>query len=117
MPERKGPTESATKFPVGAVRQGNDGVAWAVAATKTGVRRWRRVSQKDGGRAAKGGCGCGGPGAPPTEEVGVEGGAGSRPTKGKRRVRKGRVRKGPTPSATLFALHTRKKGNDGPCGP
>lgn len=40
---RPSPTESATTFPVGTVRKGNDGAKWIVRATSSGVRRWQRM--------------------------------------------------------------------------
>jgi hypothetical protein len=47
---RKGPTASATLFPVGTVRTGNDGNKWMVEANKNGVHRW--VLTKKGTRKA-----------------------------------------------------------------
>ena len=38
--ERPSPSESATAFPVGTRRKGNDGRTWVVRATLAGVRRW-----------------------------------------------------------------------------
>mgnify|MGYP006429349227 CR=1 FL=1 len=38
MVVRKSPTESATKFPVGEKKKGNDGNLWIVKKTKTGGR-------------------------------------------------------------------------------
>ena len=38
--QRKSPTASATLFPVGTKRTGNDGGQWMVEANKNGVRRW-----------------------------------------------------------------------------
>ena len=41
---RKGPSESATIFPVGYRMKGNDGNRWEVMADKNGTKRWKRVS-------------------------------------------------------------------------
>ena len=41
---RKGPSESATIFPVGYRMKGNDGNRWEVMADKNGRKRWKRVS-------------------------------------------------------------------------
>ncbi len=110
MSERKGPSASATLFPVGTVQQGNDGDMWVVASTKAGVRRWRRASQKDGAKAVAGGCGCPPAVAAVLAGEGDEtcGGAASKSTGSKKRERKG-----PPQSATLFAIGSKKKGNDG----
>ena len=53
--QRKGPTASATLFPVGTKRTGNDGGQWMVEANKNGVRRWVRhgSSAKKTVKAAK----------------------------------------------------------------
>lgn len=40
LKQRKSPTASATLFPVGTKRTGNDGNQWMVEANKNGVRRW-----------------------------------------------------------------------------
>ena len=37
---RKGPKESATKFPVGTEKRGNDGNMWVINASKKGIQRW-----------------------------------------------------------------------------
>ena len=37
---RKGPEESATKFPVGTEKRGNDGNMWVINASKKGIQRW-----------------------------------------------------------------------------
>ena len=37
---RKGPPESATQFPEGTIRQGNDKQSWVVKQTAGGVHRW-----------------------------------------------------------------------------
>ena len=39
---RKGPSESATKFPVGTEKKGNDGGLWVVVVNKNGVQRWKK---------------------------------------------------------------------------
>jgi len=51
--QRKGPTASATLFPVGTKRTGNDGGQWMVEANKNGVRRWVAVRGKAGSAARK----------------------------------------------------------------
>jgi hypothetical protein len=43
MVVRKSPTESATKFPVGEKKKGNDGNLWIVKKTKTGVKKWIKI--------------------------------------------------------------------------
>ena len=50
LKQRKSPTASATLFPVGTKRTGNDGGQWMVEANKNGVRRWVAVR---GGAARK----------------------------------------------------------------
>jgi hypothetical protein len=40
---RKGPTESATQFPVGTIKKGNDGNKWKIIETGTGVHRWSKI--------------------------------------------------------------------------
>jgi hypothetical protein len=45
LKQRKSPTASATLFPVGTKRTGNDGGQWMVEANKNGVRRWIAVKQ------------------------------------------------------------------------
>ena len=44
--QRKGPTASATLFPVGTVRTGNDGNKWMIEVNKKGVHRWVRIQKK-----------------------------------------------------------------------
>jgi hypothetical protein len=44
--QRKAPTASATLFPVGTVRTGNDGNKWMIEENKNGVHRWVRVQKK-----------------------------------------------------------------------
>lgn len=39
---RKGPSESATKFPVGTEKKGNDGRLWVVVVNKNGVQHWKK---------------------------------------------------------------------------
>tara|TARA_B100000900_G_C20316903_1_gene608516 strand:- start:145 stop:636 length:492 start_codon:yes stop_codon:yes gene_type:complete len=43
---RKGPTASATIFPVGTEKRGNDGNIWAIVQNKNGVKRWQKTSSK-----------------------------------------------------------------------
>ena len=38
--KRKSPEESATLFPVGKVKTGNDGNRWVVKKASNGVKRW-----------------------------------------------------------------------------
>ncbi len=45
LKQRKSPMASATLFPVGTKRTGNDGGQWRVEANKNGVRRWIAVRQ------------------------------------------------------------------------
>lgn len=40
---RQSPSSSATLFPVGTIRTGNDGHKWRVESNKNGVRRWVRI--------------------------------------------------------------------------
>jgi hypothetical protein len=44
MSERKSPFESATLFKVGTEKRGLDGFMWQIVETKTGVKRWQKVS-------------------------------------------------------------------------
>lgn len=41
---RKSPAESATKFSIGTRKKGLDGNTWKIVQTKSGVRRWQKVS-------------------------------------------------------------------------
>jgi hypothetical protein len=41
---RQGPTASATIFPVGVVRLGNDGMLWRIISTRAGIHRWQRIT-------------------------------------------------------------------------
>ena len=41
---RKGPTASATIFPVGTEKTGNDGNIWVIVQNKNGVNRWQKLS-------------------------------------------------------------------------
>ena len=43
---RKGPTASATIFPVGTEKRGNDGNIWVIVQNKNGVNRWQKSSSK-----------------------------------------------------------------------
>jgi len=40
---RPSPSESATLFPTGTIRFGNDGNQWRITETKNGVKRWTKV--------------------------------------------------------------------------
>ena len=44
--DRKGPSESATLFPKGTKRAGNDGNVWTITVTKKGVHRWSKYNDK-----------------------------------------------------------------------
>ena len=41
---RQGPSDSATIFPVGTIKRGNDGNNWIVIQTKTS-KRWSKVNE------------------------------------------------------------------------
>ena len=43
---RKGPEESATKFPIGKKKRGNDGNIWVISQNKNGVKRWQKTLKK-----------------------------------------------------------------------
>lgn len=43
---RKSPSESATLFKVGKRKKGKDGKMWKIVKTKTGVKRWQRITPK-----------------------------------------------------------------------
>ena len=43
---RKGPTASATIFPVGTEKRGNDGNIWVIVQNKNGINRWQKSSSK-----------------------------------------------------------------------
>ena len=43
---RKGPTASATIFPIGTEKTGNDGNKWVIVQNKNGVNRWQKLSSK-----------------------------------------------------------------------
>jgi hypothetical protein len=43
---RQGPSESATTFPVGTIKRGNDGNNWIVIQTKTS-KRWSKVNNNN----------------------------------------------------------------------
>jgi len=42
---RPSPTESATLFPTGTIKLGNDGNQWRVTETKSGVKRWTKFGE------------------------------------------------------------------------
>ena len=44
MTNRKGPSESATKFKKGTKRRGNDGNMWVIASTSSGTQRWQKIN-------------------------------------------------------------------------
>ena len=50
---RKGPEESATEFPVGEEKQGNDGNMWVIQASKNGIQRWVKYKKQKGGHHPK----------------------------------------------------------------
>ena len=41
---RKGPSESATIFPIGTIKKGNDGNNWKIIETASGVHRWSKMT-------------------------------------------------------------------------
>lgn len=41
---RQSPTESATIFPIGTIKKGNDGNKWQIIETKTGIHRWSKIT-------------------------------------------------------------------------
>ena len=43
---RKGPEESATKYPVGTEKKGNDGNMWVINVSKKGIQRWVKKEDK-----------------------------------------------------------------------
>ena len=51
--ERQGPPEFATEFPIGTIRQGNDGRLWKVVPAN-GSQRWSRLAAKDEERITSG---------------------------------------------------------------
>ena len=54
---RKGPDESATKYPVGTEKLGNDGNTWVINVSKKGVQRWVKQATKsarDKNKSARG---------------------------------------------------------------
>ncbi len=46
MASRPSPSESATSFPVGTHRKGNDGNMYAIVENKNGVHRWQKSAEK-----------------------------------------------------------------------
>ena len=44
--DRKSPSESATLFPKGTKKKGNDGNMWIITVTKKGVHRWSKYNDK-----------------------------------------------------------------------
>jgi hypothetical protein len=50
---RKGPTASATIFPVGTEKKGNDGNKWGIVKNKNGVKRWQKLSSKVSSKVPK----------------------------------------------------------------
>jgi len=48
--DRKGPSESATKFKVGTIKKGNDNNMWKIVVNKKGIQRWvlnnKKISEK-----------------------------------------------------------------------
>ena len=45
--DRKSPSESATLFPKGTKKKGNDGNMWVITVTKKGVHRWSKYKSKN----------------------------------------------------------------------
>ena len=52
--DRKGPSESATLFPKGTKKKGNDGNMWIITVTKKGVHRWSKDNKVSKGKMTKG---------------------------------------------------------------
>ena len=52
--DRKGPSESATLFPKGTKRVGNDGNMWIITVTKKGVHRWSKDNKVSKVKMTKG---------------------------------------------------------------
>lgn len=52
--DRKGPSDSATLFPKGTKRVGNDGNMWIITVTKKGVHRWSKDNKVSKGKMTKG---------------------------------------------------------------
>jgi len=50
---RKGPSESATKFPVGTILQGNDGGDWIIIITSSNTQRWKKINNKNINKSKK----------------------------------------------------------------
>lgn len=44
MTNRKGPSESATKFKKGTKKRGIDGNMWIIATTSSGTQRWQKIN-------------------------------------------------------------------------
>lgn len=44
---RRSPSEKASFYKKGTVKEGNDGDNWIVAVNKKGVKRWKKVDSKD----------------------------------------------------------------------
>tara|TARA_Y100000816_G_C26058712_1_gene555768 strand:+ start:86 stop:721 length:636 start_codon:yes stop_codon:yes gene_type:complete len=44
MTNRKGPSESATKFKKGTKKRGNNGNMWIIATTSSGTQRWQKIN-------------------------------------------------------------------------
>ncbi len=45
---RQSPSQSATLFPVGTKKKGNDKNMWVVTKTKNGIKRWQKVTKVKG---------------------------------------------------------------------
>lgn len=43
--DRKGPSESATKFKVGTIKKGNDENMWKIVVNKRDIHRWQKISK------------------------------------------------------------------------
>lgn len=42
---RPSPSDSATLYPVGKTKKGNDGNMWVITITQSGIKRWSRISK------------------------------------------------------------------------
>ena len=50
---RPSPTNSATIFPAGTIKVGNDGKDWEVGVDKKGVKRWKKLKEDNSGLVTK----------------------------------------------------------------
>lgn len=50
---RQSPADSATIFPIGTIKKGNDGNKWQIIETKTGVHRWSKITMNPRNKTVK----------------------------------------------------------------